>query len=74
MSCIGHVIGNGKYEWLILNNVARKADIGVGSVYWENFDGSFFGIRYLYLRYNYIILVSNDWIGSFSPYGLFYTC
>ena len=46
---MGHVTGDEKYEWLILNVVIRRSNIGVGIVYWARLSGSFFGIRYLYL-------------------------
>ena len=34
--------GDEKYEWLTLNDVVRKFNIGVGSVYWASFKESFF--------------------------------
>ena len=45
---MGHVTGDEKYEWLMLNVVIRRSNIGVGIVYWACLSGSFFGIRYLY--------------------------
>ena len=46
---MGHITGVEKYEWLILNVVIRKSNIGVGIMYWARLSESFFGIRYLYL-------------------------
>ena len=40
----------------------------------EYLSGSFFGILYLYLWYNHIILVSNDCVGGINPFGLFCDC
>ena len=76
MSCVGHVTGDEKYEWLIgemknMNDVVRKFSIGIGIVYWASFRGSFFGIQYLYLWYNYTILVSNGYVGGSRPYKVF---
>ena len=65
--------GDEKYEWLILNDVEKKFNIGVGIVYWASFRGSFLRIRYLYLWYNYTISVSNDCVGGSSPCGVFLT-
>ena len=64
--------GDEKYEWLMLNDVMRKFNIGVGNVYWASFKGSFFGIRYLYLWYSHTISVSNGCGGGFNPCGVFY--
>ena len=72
MSRVGHVTGDQKYEWLILNDMMRNFNIGVGIVYWASFKGSFFGIRYLYLWYSYTILVSNGCVGGSSPCGVFF--
>jgi hypothetical protein len=49
VNLVGHVTGDEKYEWVILNVVIRRSSIGVGIVYWARWSGSFFGIRYLYL-------------------------
>ena len=57
---MGHVTGDEKYEWLILNDVIKKSSIGVGIVYWARLSGSFLEIRYLYLWYSQTISVSND--------------
>ena len=62
-----------KYEWLTLNDVVRKFIIGVGSVYWASFKGSFFGMWYLYRWYSHTISVSNDCVGGSSPCGVFFT-
>ena len=40
----------------------------------EYLSGSFFSILYLYLLYNHIILVSNDYVGGINPFGLFCDC
>ena len=63
--------GDEKYEWLILNDVVRKLNIGVGIVYWASFRGSFLGIRYFYLWYIQLS-VSNGCVGGFSPCGVFF--
>ena len=72
MSCVGHVTGDEKYEWLILNDVVRKFNIGVGIVYWASLRGSFLGIRYLYLWYSHTISVSNGCVGGSRPCGVFF--
>ena len=72
MNCVGHVTGDEKYEWLILNVVIRRSNIGVGIVYWARLSGSFFGIRYLYLWYSQTISVSNDWVDGSRPCGVFF--
>ena len=41
-------------------------------MYWVNFRGSFFRIRYLYLWYNHTISVSNGCVGGSSPCGVFF--
>jgi len=60
------VTGDEKYEWLILNVVVKKFNMGVGSVYWARLSGSFLGMRYLYLWYSHTISVSNDCVGGSS--------
>ena len=64
--------GDEKYEWVILNDVIRKFNIGVGIVYWASFRGSFLGIRYLYLWYNHTISASNGCVGGSSPCEVFF--
>ena len=49
MNCVGHVTGDEKCEWLILNVAIRRSNMGVSIVYWARLSGSFFGIQYLYL-------------------------
>jgi hypothetical protein len=71
VNCVGHVTGDEKYEWLILNDVIKKSNIGVGIVYWAHLSGSFLGIRYLYLWYSQTISVSNDWVGGSRLCGVF---
>ena len=44
MNCVGHVIGEEKYEWVILNVLIRRSNIEVGIVYWARLSGSFLGM------------------------------
>jgi hypothetical protein len=61
-----------KYEWLILNVVIKRSNIWVGIVYWARLNGSFFGIRYLYLWYNQTISILNDWVDGSRPCVVFF--
>ena len=74
MNWVGHVARDEKYEWLMLNEVIRKSNIGVGIVYWAHLSGSFFGMRYLYIWYSQTISVSNGWVRGSRPCGVFFAC
>ena len=49
MICVGHVTGEEKYEWEMLNVVMRVFMILVGRVCCVAFSGSVFGVLCLYL-------------------------
>ena len=42
-----------------------------GSVYCENFRGSFLRVLYLYLWYSHATFISNGWVGGSRLCGLF---
>ena len=49
MRVVEHVIGDEKHEYAILKEFIRCSRMAFGSVYCENFRGSFLGVLYLYL-------------------------
>jgi hypothetical protein len=59
-----HVTSDEKYECIIWNELVRCSKMVFGSVYCENFRGSFLGVLYLYLWYSHITYVSNGWVGG----------
>jgi hypothetical protein len=58
------VIGDEKYEVLMLNSIMINSRISVGIVYCDFLRGFVLGIRYLYLLYSHMISVSNGWHGG----------
>ena len=59
------MIGDEKYECVILKSVIIVSSSGVGSVNWVFFRGFVLDNLYLYLWYNQTIMVSKFWMGGF---------
>lgn len=67
---MGHVIGEEKYVWVILNVVMMESRMVVGSVYCDALSGSLLWVLCLYLWYSHTILVSNGCVGGTKPWVL----
>jgi hypothetical protein len=65
---MGHVIGEEKYDVVMLKVSISSCRISLGIVYCVCFRGSVFGILYLYLSYSHINSCLNDCLWSSSGY------